>query len=84
MKVRIKGLWYNVLVNCKAEGNFVIPKVVNELKLLWKKKNELYNIKNLEKQTFEYDNGTIKRKINHLKTFINGKKLNNDFDIFAL
>ena len=34
LKIRIKGLWYNSLIDCKAKGNFVIPKMVNELRLL--------------------------------------------------
>ena len=58
--------------------------MVNELRLPWKEKDEPYNIENLEGQTFEYDNKAIKREINYLEIFINGKKLNNDFDIFIL
>ena len=71
-------------MNYGAESNFITPKVVNELRLPWKEKDEPYDIENLEGQTFEYDNGAVKREIDHLMTFTNGKKLYDDFDILAI
>jgi hypothetical protein len=58
--------------------------VVEKLKLLWKKKANLYPLTNAEGQLFDYNDGLIDQEIDYLKVFINGKNRGVDFDIVPL
>lgn len=84
LRVRVRDTWLNALVDSGAEGNYIDPRIVNQLQLPWKEKSDPYTVINLEGEQFNYDHGIIRRKIDHLKVLVEGKNQGIDFDIVPM
>jgi hypothetical protein len=72
------------MVDSGAEMNAIDPKVVNDLKLPWKEKEEPYPVYNIEGTPFNYEDGMITREVDHLKVFVEGRNQGITFDAIPL
>jgi hypothetical protein len=60
--VELKERRMKALIDSGAQGNFISPRIVNELRLDWNQKDEPYSLNTVEGTSVSYGNGTVDRE----------------------
>uniref|UniRef100_A0A8H7TTS6 RNA-directed DNA polymerase n=1 Tax=Bionectria ochroleuca TaxID=29856 RepID=A0A8H7TTS6_BIOOC len=81
-EIEIEGNRLTVFVDCGAQENYILPAVINRLRLPWRKKKETYAVANVEGSKFEYNNGIVDSETDYLTTKIQGKKFDVTYDLW--
>ncbi|RYP18084.1 hypothetical protein DL767_009899 [Monosporascus sp. MG133] len=71
----------NAMINSKAEGNFISPRVAKKYQIPWKYKQQSYKLRTVDGSLSTYDNGRILRKTEELMIQIQRHSEQITFDI---
>lgn len=66
LELILDGKPIRALLDSGAQGNYIAPRVVNERRILWRQKEEPYQLRTVEGEAVSYGNGTIEIKTVHL------------------
>lgn len=82
--MRIMGSKIQAMIDSGAQGNFISPNLVNELRLPWNMKDEPYGLTTVEGHPVKYGQGVVDTEVAQLPIDIQGTKHHVSLDITAI
>lgn len=68
--MEVRGTEIRALVDTGAQGNFISPRIVNRLKLPWKRKLTPYRLRTVDGELVTYGNGIVDMETAHIQVRI--------------
>ena len=84
--ITINGCMFSAMINSRAQGNYISPRIVNENKeqLEWEYKEDPYRLSTVEGYEVTYKDGFVIRETVPFSVLILGKDENITFDIIDI